>query len=504
MPKTITSLDLSMFALQAGDGAPMHAQLYGQLRDAILDRRLKPGLRLPSTRSFATSLSVSRNTVLGAFDQLLAEGYIESRVGDGSYVSAHLPDDAQRSRYSAPSRRAHAEKPRVAARFEAVHGAPSGGSGPNIKARAFRTGVSVIDEFPVDLWARLYARRFRQHPIDLLAYGESAGYRPLRESIASYLGSTRSIPCHADQIIVTAASQEALMLISSVLLNATDDAWIEDPGYQGARSALLSACARVTPVPVDGDGLCVDAGIRQAPNARLVYVTPSVQYPTGATMSLSRRLALLQWATRADAWIIEDDYTSEHRFSGRPLSALYSLDRDQRVIYVGTFSKLLFGALRIGYIVLPERLIETFRAARDRYHLFVSAIEQAVLNDFIVEGHFARHVRRMRELYAHRRGNLLNALEQDCAGMFTVNDTQTGLHLTALLNDAIDDRAVSAAAAERGIEAQALSDYAMLPQPRGGLVLGYGVVSEKLTRVGTRVLRDAVLQVRRASHKSAA
>jgi GntR family transcriptional regulator / MocR family aminotransferase len=317
MPKTITSFDLAAFAPNADDAAPMHAQLYIQLRDAILDRRLKPGLRLPSTRSFADSLRVSRNTVLGAFDQLLAEGYIESRVGDGSYVSAQLPDDAQRMRNSAAVRRTIAAPPRVSARFEAVRTAPSGGSGPNIMARAFRTDVSAIDEFPVDLWARLYARRFRQHPIDLLTYGESAGYRPLRESIAAYLGGTRSIPCHADQVIITAASQEALMLICSTLLNTNDDAWIEDPGYQGARSALLSAGARVTPVPVDADGICVDIGLRQSPNARMAYVTPSVQYPTGATMSLTRRLALLQWAARADAWIIEASIASADARSPR-------------------------------------------------------------------------------------------------------------------------------------------------------------------------------------------
>jgi GntR family transcriptional regulator/MocR family aminotransferase len=497
MAKTVSALDLSTLILTADDATPLHVQLYCQLRNAILERRLKPGVRLPSTRSLGGDLGVSRNTVLSAFDQLLAEGYIESRVGDGSYVTTHLPDDAQSARNRAQSRRVATGVPRISDRFDAVLRAPQGGSGSSITARAFRTGVSAIDEFPVDLWARLYARRFRQRPIDLLTYGASVGYQPLRESIAAYLGSTRSIPCHADQIVITAASQEALMLIAAVLLNQGDSAWIEDPGYQGVRSALLGAGARVIPVPVDADGIYVDAGTRTAPNARLAYVTPSVQYPTGATMSLVRRLALLDWAQRANAWIIEDDYTSEHRFSGRPLSALYSMDRHQRVIYVGTFSKLLFGALRIGYIVLPEALIDVFRAARDRFHLFVSAIEQAVLNDFIVEGHFARHVRRMRELYAHRRGYLLNALAQECPGMFTVNDTQTGLHMTAWLNDPLDDRVVSRAAAERDVEAQPLSHYAMLPQVHGGLVLGYGAVNERLTRDGVRKLRESVLATHR-------
>jgi GntR family transcriptional regulator / MocR family aminotransferase len=498
MTKTISAFDLATFSLSddtATDSAPLHMRLYAQLRDAILDERLKPGVRLPSTRAFAASLHVSRNTVLSAFDQLLAEGYIESHVGDGSYISAYLPDDLQRKRNAVGAGRAAAAAPRLSVRIEQVLAGPDGGSGAVISARAFRTGMPAVDQFPAALWSRLYSRRLRQQPDGLLSYGSAIGYQPLRESIAAYLGSTRSIPCHADQIVITAASQEALMLISAVLLSPGDAAWMEDPGYQGARSALFGASAHVVPVPVDGDGLCVDDGKRLAPHARLAYVTPTVQYPLGSTMSLPRRLALLEWAARANAWIIEDDYASEYRFGGRPLATLYSLDKRQRVIYVGTFSKLLFGALRIGYIVLPEQLVDVFKRARARFHLYVSALDQAVLNDFIVEGHFARHVRRMRELYAGRRDLLTETLQQECRGVFTLPDVQAGLNIATFLTDNRSDLAITRAAAQLGVEAQALSSYAMLPQQRGGLVLGYGSVNERQIRDGVRKLAKAIATV---------
>jgi GntR family transcriptional regulator / MocR family aminotransferase len=492
MAKTTSSFMLNAIALSASAPEPMHQQLYDALRDAILSCQLKPGSRLPSTRTLAADLGVSRNTVSSAFDQLLAEGYIDSRVGAGSYVNEKLPDELLTvSRAPTAPKRTTPAGARVSRRYLSVTGAPAGGCGETITARAFRTGVSAVDMFPTALWARLLARRVRHAPPNMLAYGDAAGYRPLREAIAEYLGNTRGLNCSADQVVITAASQEALTSIAQVLLNEGDEVWMEDPGYQGARSAMLGAGARLTPVPVDVDGMRIDLGESQAPRARLAYVTPSYQYPVGVTMSLARRLALLDWAQRADAWIIEDDYNSEYRYTGRPLAALQGLDTHHRVIYVGTFSKVMFGSLRIGYMVLPPQLAAVFVRARAYNHQFLSVIDQAVLTDFITEGHFARHIRNMRALYAGRREALVGAIAQHFGEALQINSAEAGLHVLAWLPPGVSDVALSQAAAARSIEAQPLSSYAMLPLIRGGLVLGYGALNERDIRSAVKKLREA-------------
>lgn len=492
MAKTTNTFMLNAITLNASAPDPMHQQLYDALRDAILACQLKPGSRLPSTRTLAADLNVSRNTVSAAFDQLLAEGYIESRVGAGSFVSEKLPDELLAvSRAPAAPRRATPPNARVSRRYLSVTGAPAGGCGDTITARAFRTGVSAVDVFPTELWARLLARRVRHAPPNMLAYGDAAGYRPLREAIAEYLGSTRGLNCSADQVVITAASQEALTSIAQVLLNDGDEVWMEDPGYQGARSAMLGAGARLVAVPVDTDGMRVDLGEAHAPRARLAYVTPSYQYPVGVTMSLARRLALLDWAHRADAWIVEDDYNSEYRYTGRPLAALQGLDKHHRVIYVGTFSKVMFGSLRIGYMVLPPQLADVFIRARAYNHQFLSVIDQAVLTDFISEGHFARHIRRMRALYAERREALVGAIAQHFGDTLEIDCAQAGLHVLAWLPQGVSDTAAAQAAAAHGIEAQPLSSYAIIPPKRGGLVLGYGALNERDIRAAVRKLREA-------------
>jgi GntR family transcriptional regulator / MocR family aminotransferase len=503
MSKQSTVFDLNLISVSERAGAPLHTQVYGALREAILSQRLKPGTRLPSTRAFAQSSGVSRNTVLNAFDQLLAEGYIESRVGDGSYVSTKLPDEllsvnarhdaapqARMRRSTAPPASPH-PAPAVSQRQTAVMDGPDGGASTVVAARAFRTGVTAVDAFPTEIWARLYSRRIRKSAHDVLVYGNAAGYQPLRETIAAYLGATRGVLCTADQVVITTASQEALNAATQLLINDGDGVWMEDPGYQGARSALLAAGARLTPVPVDGDGLRVDIGQREAPNARLAYVTPSYQYPTGVTMTLARRLALLDWAARTGAWILEDDYNSEYRFRGRPIASLQGLDTHNRVIYIGTFSKVIFGSLRVGYLVLPPQLIDPVLRSRRANHLYTSTLDQAVLNDFISEGYFARHIRRMRELYASRREILLKQLEIEMPGLFDINCADAGLHVLARLPKGVNDRAIANAAGTLGVEAHALSSYSMLPVTRGGLTLGYGGVNERQIRDGVRKLRQA-------------
>jgi GntR family transcriptional regulator / MocR family aminotransferase len=459
MAKTTSSFMLNAIALSASAPEPMHQQLYDALRDAILSCQLKPGSRLPSTRTLAADLGVSRNTVSSAFDQLLAEGYIDSRVGAGSYVNEKLPD---------------ADSVACAHRAKAHNAGRSARITP-LSQRDRRSGRRLRRD---DYRARISHRRQCGRHVPHRALGATSG-APSAACTAQHAGLRR---CRR---------LSALARSHRRVLNEGDEVWMEDPGYQGARSAMLGAGARLTPVPVDVDGMRIDLGESQAPRARLAYVTPSYQYPVGVTMSLARRLALLDWAQRADAWIIEDDYNSEYRYTGRPLAALQGLDTHHRVIYVGTFSKVMFGSLRIGYMVLPPQLAAVFVRARAYNHQFLSVIDQAVLTDFITEGHFARHIRNMRALYAGRREALVGAIAQHFGEALQINSAEAGLHVLAWLPPGVSDVALSQAAAARSIEAQPLSSYAMLPLIRGGLVLGYGALNERDIRSAVKKLREA-------------
>ena len=383
---------------------PLHRQLYEEIRTAVLCGRLSSGARLPSTRALAADLAVSRNTVAGAFDQLLAEGYIEGRLGADTFVVQALPDELLRVPHGVPApTRDPAPAPVLSRRGQmlaatAVSPAPRDGS-----ACAFRPGIPVLDAFPRDLWARPSARLYRHSASGLLSYGDPTGYPPLRRAIAEYLRAARGIDCFPEQVIVTSGSQQALDLAARVLLDPGDTAWVEDPGYGGARGALTAAGVRCAPVPVDAEGLSVTQGEALAPQARMAYVSPSHQYPLGVTMSLPRRMALLSWARRRGAWIAEDDYDSEFRYAGRPLAALQGLDPAGRVIYIGTFSKVLFPALRLGYLVAPAGVVDAFAAARALTDRHPPGPSQAVVAEFLSAGHFARHIRRMRTLYPDAR-----------------------------------------------------------------------------------------------------
>jgi GntR family transcriptional regulator/MocR family aminotransferase len=314
----------------------------------------------------------------------------------------------------------------------------------------------------------------------------------LREEIAAYLGAARAVECGWEQVIVVSGSQQALDLAARVLLDPGDAAWVEDPGYAGARGALIAAGARIVPVPVDEEGLRVSDGVRRAADARLAYVSPSHQYPLGATMSVSRRLELLAWASRTGAWVLEDDYDSEYRYTGRPLEALQGLDAEGRVIYLGTFSKVLSPALRLGYLVVPPDLVDPFSAARELTDRHSPLVEQAVLARFIAEGHFARHIRRMRTLYAERQDILVEAAAGDLRGLLDVRPAEAGMHLVGWLPDRTDDREAMRRAAARGVEAIALSMYGIEPPARGGLLLGYAAVGEAGIRAGVRRLAAAL------------
>jgi GntR family transcriptional regulator/MocR family aminotransferase len=360
------------------------------------------------------------------------------------------------------------------------------------KPRAFRQGVPALGAFPRALWGRLLARSWRRSSYELLNYG---GQPALHEAIAAYLGTGRGVRCTAEQVIVVAGSQQGLDLAARVLLDPGDAAWIEDPVYPGAYGALLGAGASVTPVPVDDEGLDIAAGVQRCPAARLAFVTPSRQFPLGVTMSLRRRLELLGWATCANAWIIEDDYDSEYRYTGRPLAALQGLDREDRVIYVGTFSKVLFPALRLAYLVVLPDLVDVFSTARFFAVQQPPLLEQSALADFMAEGHFSRHIRRMRTLYAERQAALVEAARGDLAGRLDVQPAEAGMHLLGWLPEGVDDRLASQRAAAHGVDAFPLSRYCLESVHRGALVLGYTAVDEHEIRRGVSGLARALSEV---------
>jgi len=468
------------FLLTLDPQRPLQRQLYDGLRQAIVAGRLPPAARLPSARLLAADLGVSRNTVTLALDQLSAEGYVEGHVRAGTFVSRTLPETLLQIGASAPARGGRPAEAELSQRGRAL--ARSGFPGSALgRPRPFRPGIAGLDAFPAALWARLAGRRWRTARVPL-GYGDPAGYPPLREAIADYVRRARGVRCTADQVLVVSGSQQGLDLAARVLLDPGDIAWIEEPGYLGARAALLAAGATLATVPVDRHGLDVAAGERSAPEARLAYVSPSHQFPLGVTLSATRRLELLRWARRARAWVLEDDYDSEYRYASRPLASLQGLDEDGRVVYIGTFSKTLFPGLRLGYVVAPPGTEAAFRAARAAADRHSPSLEQAVLADFIGEGHFVRHVRRMRALYLERRDALQDAVSRRLGGVVELGPAEAGMHVLGWLPSGVDDARVSAALADAGVEAPPLSRYALRPLERGGLLLGYAGFSDRALR----------------------
>jgi GntR family transcriptional regulator / MocR family aminotransferase len=489
LPKRAANPLAPALAIERGGSEPLHRQIYFAIRQAILGGALRPGARLPATRALARQLAVSRNTVMAAFEQLHAEGYVDGKVGAGSFVSHHLPEAVLGARGRTPrSAAAPPARPGPSLRGAQLIALRSGRS----LARPFSPGVPELEQFPFDDWARLLARRWRRPRRAFLVGGDPAGYRPLCQAIADYLASARAVSCSPEQVIVVSGTQQALDLAARVLVNPGDPVWIEEPGYPPSRAVLLAAGARPVPVAIDEEGLSVVQGRAAEPGARLIAVSPSHQFPLGVTMSLKRRLELLDQARAAGGFVLEDDYDSEYRYAGRPLAALQGLDRDGRVIYVGTMSKVMFPGLRLGYMVVPEHLVEAFVAVRRITDTHPTMLAQPALAEFIAEGHLAQHIRRMRSLYAERQRLFLDACARHAEGLIAAEPAAAGMHLVGRLPPALSDRAVSAAARERGIEAPALSTFYVEHPPRPGLLLGYtGVTPGEIER-GVRTLAGAV------------
>jgi GntR family transcriptional regulator / MocR family aminotransferase len=486
---------LPPITLQGREEIPLYQQLYDWFRRAITDGQLRPGQRVPSTRNLAAELKISRMPVLGAFDQLLAEGYLETFVGAGTCVARSIPDDTLRR----PAVKARNRPQEIMEKRDPRRLSRRGVALTHLATQswldnlgAFRVSLPALDHFPIGIWSKLVARHSRKPPKGIMAYGDAKGYLPFREAIAEYLGAVRGVRCEPSRILVTTGSQQALQISAQVLLDPKDRIYVEEPGYPGARQAFLTVGAQLIPVRVDQDGMNVAEIIRRGRQARAVYVTPSHQYPMGMAMSAARRMLLLNWAARSGAWIIEDDYDSEYRFANRPIASLQGLDTAGRVIYIGTFSKVMFPALRLGYVVVPKDLICAFSAARDAADVFSSTLYQTVLTDFIREGHFARHIRRMRMLYMERRRALIRAIHIHMGDVLEVIGAEAGMHLVALLPHATNDVAASKKAAQKGISAIPLSTCYLEPPARGGLILGYGGANAHQLHEGIRKLRMSV------------
>jgi GntR family transcriptional regulator / MocR family aminotransferase len=490
MPKKGSFQDLSL-------GTPVIEQelwrwIYTELRGAILEGRLKASTRLPSTRSLAEQYGVSRGTVVTAFEQLQAEGYTRPAVGSGTYVASALPDQEMTGLQSGSSVRLPPSTAKLSRRAQAMLSTVEVLPAPRSVGKAFRAYEPAIDLFPVDLWARTAGRVLRRAPRSLYGHGSAGGYQPLRRAIAEYVGTSRGVRCSPEQIIVTSGAQQALDLIGRFLLDRNDQVWIEDPAYPGAWHTLRAAGARIVPMPVNDDGLDVAAARRLAPRAKLAYVTPANQFPLGVTMSADRRIELLNWAAKAGAWIVEDEYDAEYRYYGRPVAALQSLDASGSVIYVGTFTKMLFNALRLGFMVLPERLVSAFEAARSFVDRHPPTLDQAVLAEFITEGCFGHHVRRMRQVYAERISVLKEAADQELGGRLEVVHAPAGMRTIGWLKGRVSDRTAAERARTLGLEIMPLSAFSLKHSMKPALIMGFAGCSPGELRRGISTLALAL------------
>jgi GntR family transcriptional regulator/MocR family aminotransferase len=471
--KKVASGIFPLIVIDRKSAKALHRQIYDAYRTAVVDGVLRPGQRIPSTRELATGLGVSRFPVLNAYAQLLAEGYFVSRIGSGTVISSSLPERFTLSASSDERLAIIRSGPRPIARRTSIlsrYEMPSRVQGHG----AFGVGLIAFDYFPLEVWARIVTRRCREMGAKSLDYGESMGSKLLRKEIANYLRISRSVRCELEQVMIVSGSQQALEIAGRVLLDPGSPVWVEDPGYLFARDALTLSSCRLVPVPVDREGLNVAAGIQKCRRARAAVVTPSHQFPLGVTMSAMRRLELLEWAKNTGAWIIEDDYDSEFRYANAPITSLQGLDASARVIYIGTFSKVLFPSLRLGYVVVPPDLIDHFVKIRRAMDLGASTFNQEVLAEFIAEGHFARHIRRMRVLYNERRTAVAEGIRKELASMVEILGDQAGLQLTVALPDGTRDREIAERAAKENLSLWPLSASYLGDVTHPGFILGFG------------------------------
>lgn len=478
MSKEKAGILLSIFNLDTSSGCPpLYRQVYAAIREAILRGELNLKTRLPSTRTLAFELGVSRNTVLSAFEQLQAEGFLDSHTGSGSYVVKKLPTDLvdSLSQLSSTTSEFTNDPITLSKRGEAILAARTPAS-PAGAPRTFVPGVPALDAFPHQHWNRCVSHANRRLDEAALNYGASGGYLPLRNALASYLSVSRGVRCEPDQIMLISGVQQGLDLITRLLTDPGDSIWVEDPGHLGARSAFIAGQTNIVPVPVDEDGLIVDEAIKRCPSARLAYVTPSYQSPSGAILSLDRRMYLLDWARKNKSWIIEDDYDSEFRYKGHPLTALQGLTHDARVLYLGTFSKVLAPGIRLAYLVVPKAYIDVFSSGRRQLDTHSSMPIQIAMAEFIERGYFNTHIRRMRRLYEERQKILVEEVNLRLSKWVKIFPSPSGMHLVGYLHQG-NDLEYSRIAAKNHIHLPPLSQYYIGTPAKSGLIFGYACVS---------------------------
>jgi len=485
--------DLLLSQLSTRTEGPLHRRLYDCIRLAILDGGIRAGSRLPPTRDLAKELSCSRNTVSAAYDQLLAEGYIFTRAGSGTFVTDHMPDGFMAT--VEPVLPICARRAVEEFSDRGSHLLTQAGASPH-QWGAFIPGVPDVSSFPHSLWRRIHSRLIRRIKPDYLTYSRMGGSPELQQALVEYLRVARSVNCVAEQIIITEGTHQAIDLLAKMLCNAGDRAWVEEPSYWGIRNVLAINGVQIEPVAVDINGLLPPVNRPETPPPRLICVTPSHQYPTGAVMSLQRRQLLLSLAQEYGAWVVEDDYDSEFRFSGNPIPALQSLVPGAPVIYIGTFSKTLYPGLRISYMVLPMALAGEMRRAHSELYRGGHWITQLALAQFIAEGHYASHIRRMRLLYGKRRSALSRLILRELGPDALRDDSNAGLHLVMSLPDQVDDIALARLAGENGIYVRPLSSYYLTAQRKKGLLLGYACVEDNAIEPAFMVLMSCLAQQR--------
>jgi len=470
----------------------MYRQLYVALRDAIIAGGFAPGARLPSTRALADDLGVSRTTVLQAFDLLVGEGYAVVRSTGGTHVVRNLPRAPRQKPPTAPAPVPECRLSRAAQAILEELGPPP----DPFRPVPFTTGLAAIEEFPVQLWSRTVARQWQRHASAMLGFTSPYGYMPLREAIAQYVMTARGVRCTPDQVVIVNGAQHGVEMMARLLLDPGDQVWVEDPGYVPMRALLRSVGAVLVPVQVDDHGMNVHDAVRRAPNARMALLTPSYNAPLGVALSLDRRLALLDWAARSDAWVVEDDWNGEFRYDAEAIPAVQSLDDAGRVIYVGSFSKILAPGLRVGYLVVPPGLVEPIRQTRRASDMHTAVPVQAVLADFLSSGSFARHIRRMRDLYRQRQETLVELAPRVTCGLLEVAPAAAGMQVVGYLPAGVDADAVSRAASARGVVvAPFTTGTAAVTHGRPALLLGYAAFDRETTRAALDALGDAIRDV---------
>lgn len=483
---------------------PISAQLSSALREMILSGKLQPGERLPSSRTLAKDHGVSRTTAISVYEQLAAEGLLRSSIGAGAYVAETLRDGRPAR---LPARHAEAEV-RSPPRLAQLSADASEHFFPRIAhpetPRPFITGIPAFDEFPMALWSSLNARYWRQPRHLLLGYPPAEGLMELRRAVAMHLRANRGITCEAEQVFIFNGAQDAFNRIGNTLLDPGDAVWIENPGAIGARNSLISSGARLVPLSIDEEGMNVAEGLDLAPDFRLAFVTPAHQHPLGVTMSLQRRFELLRAAERAGAWIIEDDYVGEFHYAGHPPPTLKSVDTAGRVIYVGSFSKTLFAALRLGYVVAPPGLVEVFSRIAGATLQGSPASLQSVVASFIECGHFASHIRRMRRIYAERLNALLTGAQAHLGGLMEVAPTETGFHTVGRLAADFEETEVARRAAAHNILVSPISRFAITPVRQRGLILGFSSAPPQAIAGATQALAGVLKEMRRERGPSSA